>query len=354
MKKLSSIKKIISIVLAAVIVLSMSCSSSFALAQSGGAMVYTGAGNGTYYENPSEAWASLASLDEGVAFQLLGDWEADENGSFGEGVGFKDGAMYLKDKREGMIIDLNGYNIDRGLDESRENGFIFQFIGCMGVVMTNNHKMKNSQIRGGNNKNDGGAFDIGGTAISFNNIEFVDNTTEGRGGAFFIREANDTRTGHELSEVEFRNCVISGNNAAKTGGGIFINAKNFIWLFDTSVTGNYAKNDAGIHTEVSGVFSTHIHLGGKVVIADNFAQESGTGLMLDENFIGKVSITYVDDKPLSKESRITILSKTDDDTLRITADSSATNFECFEYENDSYKIVEKGSGDSQYLAIKKN
>lgn len=346
MKKLSSVKKIISIVLAAVIVLAMSCSSSFALASSGGAMLYLGAGR-EYFADPAEAWSKYAALNEGAAFQLLGNWVADENGSFGEGVGFKDGAICLENKTHGLIFDFNGYSIDRGLENGKENGNVFFVENCKGMVFTNNHKIFTSYIKGGNNTKNGGAFVVTGSELLVHNIDITGNTTSGKGGAFYIEE------GDNESVVRIDNCLVSGNKA-KTGGAVYLEHSNTLKVLDSDIIGNFAKNDAGIHTEVDGLNTTHIFLCGKVTIADNFAEESGTGLMLDENFFRKVSVSYDATRPLSDASRITILSKTDDNTLRITADSSDTNFDCFEYENDGYRIVEKGSGDSRYLAIAKN
>lgn len=322
------------------------CITSFAAQLHSGAILYTGKTQ-EYFEDPSDAWAKYASLDEGAAIKLLENWKADENGSFGEGVGFKDGAIYLENKQHGLIFDFNGFSIDRGLEEGKDNGCVFYFRNCKGIVLTNNHTVRDSYIKGGNNSKDGGAFVVSGSEILVHNFRITDNTASGKGGAFYIKEGNGA------SEVRIDKCQVS-DNKAKIGGAVYIEHSNTVKVLDSVITANAAKYDAGIHTEIDGLNTTHIFLGGKVVIADNIAEESGTGVMLDENFFRKVSISYDCNRVLSNESRIVVLSKTDDNTLRITADSSIDHLVCFEYENDSYSIVAKGKGDSKYLAIEKN
>lgn len=347
MKK--SFTKITATTLAVLTLILTFCIAGSAGSVRGGAMVYLG-DKTVHFADPAEAWAVFAAEEGSAAFQLMGDWKADENGSFGEGKGFKDGAIALEYRRESVIIDLNGYDVDRGLTEERENGSVFYFYACSQIYLGNNSKLWVSEIRGGNNKNDGGAFTIYGTDLSMRNIKIEGNAAR-KGGAFYIDECDYYR-GAELSDVIITACTLTGNKAT-TGGAIYIENSNRVQIYDTTITGNLAKNDAGIHTEVSGLYSTHIFLGGKVTIADNIAEEEGTGLTLDENFFRKVSVSYDLAKPLSDESRIVILSKTDDKTLRITTDSPEHHFDCYEYENDDYTIVTKGSGDGKYLAIKK-
>lgn len=350
MKKHSVITKLISLILVTLSIFTIACSSNLALAAGKGAIVYY-RNEPKYFEDISQAWTYFASLNESAVFQLLGDWKADENGSFGEGVGFKDGAIALEEKMHAVIIDLNGYDVDRGLKEERENGSVFYFHGCKDISMSSQAKIKTSHIKGGYNKNNGGAFAVYGTPLNISNIEIAENKAN-KGGAFYIDECWVGRR-CVLSTVTIYDTIMT-ENKAKTGGAVYIQDSNTIRLFDTTITKNSATNDAGIHTEVDGLYSTHIVLGGKIIIADNTAENDGTGLMLDENFFRKVSVSYLWGRPLTEGSRIVILSKTDDDTLRITADWENTYADYYEYENDSYKIVEKGSGNEKYLEIKKN
>lgn len=219
------------------------------------------------------------------------------------------------------------------------------------ITITDNSQAQTAVITGGYNKGNGGAFKIIGSKLTLNNITIKGNTSTARGGAFWI-EKLDFEDETVLSTVTLDNCLIT-ENKAKTGGAVYIETSNRIRIFDTTIINNSADADGGIHTEVFGLVKAYITLGGKVIIADNQTKTDGTGLMLDESFFTKVVIDYITSRPLEEGSRIVILSKTDDNTLRITEDSDRTNIDFFEYENDSYEIIKKGSGDEQYLDIKK-
>lgn len=350
MKKQSTIKKLTAVFLAILTLLSVACSSSIACAATakGGAAVFS-SGGVEHFEDPADAWSKFASLKENASFQLCEDWIADENGSFGTGKGFSDGAILLSYRPYKMIIDLNGFTVDRGLKEKKEDGSVFIFKGCVNAEIRSSEGI--GRIKGGNSDYNGGAIMVRGSALTISNVEMTGNKAV-KGGALYITEGNSVNS-ITTSTVTLYDCKLT-ENKANVGGAVFLEVANTIKIFDTTITNNYAKKDAGVHTEVSGILSTHIYLAGKVIIADNIAEERGTGLTLDENFLRKVSVSYESARPLAKGSRIVVFSPTGDKTLRITADSSEYFLDCYEYENDSYSIITQGSADSKYLAIKKN
>lgn len=352
MKKTTVLTKIAATVLTAFTALSALSVGAFAMAEETekGADLYIGS-EVTHFDDISEAWNEAMSSKSETKLVLNEDWIADENGSFGSGKYFPNGGLGILSRHKAFTLDLNGYKIDRGLECETSNGYVFFVDNSIYITITDTSEAGTGIITGGFNKNNGGAFKIIGSKMTVSNITVKGNQSTARGGAFWIEKLefeDETAT----SNVTLDNCTVT-ENKAKTGGAVYIETSNRIRLFDTTVTNNSAEADGGIHTEVFGFVKAYITLGGKVTIADNNTETDGTGLMLDESFFTKVVVDYASARPLDADSRIVILSKTGDKTLRITEDSDNTNINCFEYENDDYEIIEKGSGDEQYLDIKK-
>lgn len=350
MKKMSVIKKSVSILIVVLIALSSLSVVSFAAERKYGAVLHCV--SGTYrYATAEDAWNRAVTYGSPVLIVLEKDWTADKNGDLGTGRGFVDGAISIENKTNRIAINLNGHSIDRGLTESRENGCVFSIYNSSDVNIFNNTG-KESAIKGGNNTSDAGAIKVEGSNVKVSRVTICDNETSEKGGALFITKA--TVNDKEVKSTVILDCCKITGNEAKSGGAVYLYQNNELHILDTEVTGNKAFADAGIHTEVSRFSVSTIYLGGKVIIADNITETDGEGLMLDENFFTKVYVKYNFTRPLSEDSRIVVLSKTDDNTLRITDDSNEYHADCYEYENDSYKIVAKGSGDGKYLDIKKN
>ena len=188
MKK--EVKRLFAVLLSVILVMGMMPLSIFALPEGNVAELWV---NGEMKKASAssfeEVWKETVSLsskktDKGekseVVFKLLADWTA-ENGSFGKGNGFNNGAIsVLQDKI--ITIDLNGFAIDRDLSEKQtptRNGMvIFMEKGSALTVIDSNpqnvHKgritdgvwykdnsgtieIKGGVITGGYNLTDGGA-----------------------------------------------------------------------------------------------------------------------------------------------------------------------------------------------------
>lgn len=342
--------KITAATLAILTLLFTFCLTSFASEKEGGADVYIGSGV-THFDDISEAFTAAVTSKKDTKLVLREDWVADENGSFGKGNCFPGGGIGIVSKFSDITIDLNGNKIDRGLTKETKDGYVFYIRNSSSVTIKDSSKAKTALITGGFNKGNGGAFYLEGAKLTLDNITVAGNTSSSRGGAFYAKAL--TLEDETVSTVlTLDECVVT-ENKAKTGGAIYSETSTSLEIFDTTITNNTAVADGGIHTEICGLFKSYITLGGKVVIADNNTEKDGKGLMLDENLFLKVVVEYDSSRPLEEGSRIVILSKTGDKTLRITADSDNSNIDCFEYENDSYKIIVKGTGAEQYLDIKK-
>lgn len=350
MKKMTATKRLTATFLAILTIFFTFSMGAFALGETGGAKVVIGTEE-SHYDSISDAWNAVASSKEKATITLYEDWTADENGNLGTGKGFRGGAIFLSSREAKVTIDLNGFKIDRALTEKRANGSLFIFELSEDILITDKSEAKTGTLTGGNNSGNGGAAQILGSKVKLENITVSNNKSSSRGGAFYIKTCDNGRKAFS-SKVVVDNCVITENKAT-TGGAIYLNKINSLYVYDSVVTNNKAIYDGGIHTEVLLLDVSCITLGGKVIIADNIAEEDGVGLTLDESFIRKVYVRYDKKRPLDKESRIVILGKTDDKTLRITDDAKDNYIECYEYENDDYKIIAKGSGNSKYLDIKK-
>lgn len=346
----TTITKITATVLAILTVLFTFCITSFA-AEGGGADVCID-GKTSHYDDIAQAWQAVATSKGTAEITLQEDWKADENGSFGEGDGFYGGGLYVYCRSGDLTVDLNGYSIDRGLTEAKEGGYVFHIRNSTTVYITNKSGKNTSTVTGANAIDCAGAFSVIGSTVHISNINITNNVSDYKGGAMFIM-TGPSFAGDLKAEVSITGCNITGNKA-KTGGAIFVYEGCTLRIYDTVITKNEAAYDAGIHAEVTAFDVCYVYLGGTVVIADNIAENDGTGLTLDESFLTKAYVRYDKKMPLNEDSRIVVLSKTGDKTLRITADSSKSYIGCYTYENDSYKIVEKGSGNSKYLDIKKN
>lgn len=348
MKK--SFVKITATALAILTVLFTFCFTSFASEQ-GGADVCVD-GKTAHYDNIADAWRAVAVESGTAKITLLEDWKADENGSFGEGEGFSNGGLYINSRYGSLTIELNGYSIDRGLKEAKICGYVLYIRNSKTIYITNSSNKGESRITGANSIDAVGAIGVTGSTVHINNISIINNKTDSKGGALLIT-SGPSMNGDIEADVRISGCTIMGNKA-KTGGAIYLDCGGTVRIYNTIITKNEAEADAGIHAEVTIFDVSYIYLGGTVIIADNIAEKDGTGLTLDESFLTKAYVRYDKKMPLNEASRIVILSKTGDKTLRITADSSNHYFDCYEYENDSYKIVKKGSGNDKYLDIKKN
>lgn len=351
MTKTRTLTRITAAILAVITAAFTFCVTSFATQEKSGADLYIGS-EVMHFEEISDAWSKAVESDKKAKLVLNEDWTADENGSFGEGEGFINGGMYVRFKNLDLTIDLNGFRIDRGLKGKKDSGNLFCFERSGKVVFTDSSEAKTGMLTGGFSKIEGGAVVVLGSEVRFENITIANNKTSGKGGAIYLMDHSPDGFVFR-GKVTLDNCKLYGNEA-KTGGAIYADVSTDLMIFDTTITGNKATNDAGIHTELNGFYKPEVTLGGKVVIADNIAEKDGTGIMLDENVFWKIVIGFSKQRPLDDESRIVVLSKTGDKTLRITKNSDDDNIGCFEYENSKYSIVAKGSGDSRYLDIKKN
>lgn len=168
-----------------------------------------------YFDNFTDAWAYVNEItDANITLTLLTDWIADENGSFGSGVGYgTTGNLEPVDRKKKSIqvtIDLNGHTLDRNLDEKIKSGNV------MSIKKDGVYTIKNGVITGGNTLDRGGALwlDNDETTVNIENITITDNHAEGNGGGIFVKTSD--------IKVNIKDTTIINNDSSNYGGGMYI------------------------------------------------------------------------------------------------------------------------------------
>ena len=177
----------------------------------------------------AEGWnAAVAAADEDshVRVNLSGDWSA-ENGSFGEGRGFQEGAIYVLEGAD-ITIDLNGHVIDRGCsDEQSQKGSVIIVDGTLEVIDSN---------------------------------PYADHTIQGSGTGF---------------EKIVRGGIIMGGDAEQ-GGGVYVGASGTLTFTDGSIYGNHAtQQGGGVYVAEYGKMSLEGSHGDDLGISYNTAENGG-------------------------------------------------------------------------------
>ncbi len=235
--------------------------------------------------------------------KLLHDWVA-PTGKFeyydmsDEENGTLEGSLILDDTDIDLTIDLNGYTIDRNLDQSVESGALF-YISSGSLTIKDSSEAKTGRITGANNAEHGGAF-------------FVYNGT-----------------------LTIESGEISGNKATN-GAGIYWESRNVLNLVGGKITGNTASVSGG------GVYATDwgdIYLGGTANITDNNGSSGTTtgNLYLSDSDVyinhAKGQATGVPNRPLTEGAKISITSaKAVYNSTLLISDSNS----CFDMESLLY------------------
>ncbi len=192
-----------------------------------------------------------------VVFTLPCNWTA-ANGSFGTGVGFKNGAIYLPAGKN-ILFRPNGHTINRELSAKTTDGSVFIVEGRLEFTD------EEFSVRGGNTEKGGGFLVknggalLGGGRISNNTAEY--------GGAIYA-EAGATVSG---------DWTISGTTASVNGGGVYIEGgtANFGTLKITGATA--AGNGGAIYVANGAVTVADLQLS-----SNSCAGKNGGGLYIED------------------------------------------------------------------------
>lgn len=231
---------------------------------------------------------SLYNGGKQVAFTLTDNWLAlpdkDYKTSFGKGVGFSNGGLYIP-AGANIVFDLNGRVLDRNLAVAAEIG---NAIWNDGTLIINDSSSNGSgTVRGAYSKTDIGAAICNYGYLIINGGNFVDNATvDGGGPAVFSRGCFVINGGTFANNVtvngcggafvivgsaEFNGGVITHNKAnLEVGGAIFIYINSYVVINDVEV----CFNETGSHGAVN------INNGSSVIVNggkfhNNYAKSQG-------------------------------------------------------------------------------
>ena len=146
-------------------------------------MAVTIGGTTKYYDSQQEGWNAAAGYADGTAVtvQLLANWTA-TSGSLGTVAGFDSGAICVPSGKT-ITLDLNGYDIDRGLTDARSKGNVIRILGKLTLTDTSATTVDNQgKIKGGNDVDGGGGVYVTG-ALTMNGGSITNNTASSGGGA---------------------------------------------------------------------------------------------------------------------------------------------------------------------------
>ena len=313
------------------------------------------------FENMWEEAVKLAPLktDSGekadVVFKLLSDWTAD-SGSFGEGEGYRNGALAVPESKI-ISINLNGHVLNRNLTSAVSDGMVIYV--CEGAELTvtdsgndkinkgeisdgiwvpdkkGSTEIKGGVITGGRNYSDGGGIYMEDrTTVTLEGGTVAGNTADDgagiqiEGGTSKLQMSKNTFISYNRADGRYyggggictdgTGVTIAGgnvtNNSAKYGGGIYC-YEDSVSIIGVKITENTATEDGGgIYPQGSGVSVSSCEL------KDNLAGERGGGIfvyttdtavadsVITSNFAGKKGdgIYVTTDCDLSVSGKMTV------------------------------------------------
>ncbi len=206
----------------------------------------TKAYNDTVYDKEYvDAWnaaVTASSASSPQTFKLTRNWNAGNDAhSFGEGVGFTDGTIYVPAGKS-MIIDLNGYNLDRKLTSTISNGRVLTVYGTLVVKDTS------SSAAG---KITGGYSSTGAGGVSVYS-----------GGTFTLQSGNIANNKNSSTQYPGAGVCVWGGIFNMSGGNIYSNTINSYYGGGVGVS-----DQSGSKFTMSGgkIYSNTAKYGGGVV-----------------------------------------------------------------------------------------
>ena len=219
-----------------------------------------------YYVAGISSWMSIVELslanpESQVVALLRSQWTANSTHSFGTGTGFSEGRIYIP-AGANILLDLNGYTINRGLTSMIENGNVFYVKGALEITDTS--ISKDGKITGGNTNFRGGGiwvYDKGSLTLSGGTIT---GNTAGLAGGVYCADGTFIMNGGAISD----------NTALYEGGGAYCLKSTFI-MNDGKITGNSGSYGGALHLNAD----TVIINGGE--ISGNVSTVSGGGISMN-------------------------------------------------------------------------
>ena len=222
-------------------------------------------GTTTGYTTFAAAWEAATSAstnsENKATVKLLSDVTA-SGGSFGLTI---DGSSYdyiLISSGDFIILDLNGYTINRGLTSQTSNGTVISNIG--NFTLNDTSEAKSGTIKGGScTTNGGGVYNHTSSIFTMNGGTISDNTANYGGGVYNYTSVTFTMNGGTIS-----------GNTANNGGGVYNYNNATFQMLGGEIRGNTANYGGGVWNNGTGTFT----LDDESTISGNTASFYGGGV----------------------------------------------------------------------------
>ena len=226
--------------------------------------------NGQKFMTLQEA---VEETGDGGTVKLLENIDSDAKVCDQQGESFGFPLLIGSGKR--ITLDLNGYSIDRGLEEETIYGYVVEISGTLTLTdsSASGDDPGRGRITGGyDNWYGGGVFINAGGSFTMKGGTITGNTAVVGGGGVYVSEME----GEKIASFKMEGGTISGNTAA-TGGGVAISGGSSLTMTGGTISGNRAESkgggvylDHGLDVDTDAVFTME---GGTV--SGNYAKWGG-------------------------------------------------------------------------------
>ncbi len=248
--------------------------------------------HGTYTAPSSspDAWTNLvnSSINSSTpkTYTLSSNWVPTSGTSFGTAAGYINGAIKIP-ANANVIIDLNGYYIDRKADSSViSNGYAI-YIEANAKVQIIDSSGKKGKIKSGHTNSMGGSIYANGNNISLtlDGVTLTGNTvysTSGGGGLYFNSSGGT---------LNIKNSVITGNSSLGSGGGVYMvgSAETEVNLENSVISNNKVTGQTYYGGGIALLSGTLNMTGGE--ISGNSSIYTGGGVWVNNNANAKFNMT---------------------------------------------------------------
>ncbi|MDE7158161.1 MAG: autotransporter adhesin family protein [Clostridiales bacterium] len=219
----------------------------------------------TYDFNPVTGWASAVALslqlhqageENLIKVQLASDWIANDMEGLTTSFGINENAYFANmiyvPQYANILLDLNGYIINRDLTEAKASGGVFVVAGSLTMEDRQPNRKQLSlsyekegeivnvfggTVTGGNTTENGGAVLVldGGTFVQNGGTLFGNEAV--CGGGVFVSG---------LGEFVLEGGKLLLNAATNYGGGVYVSSSGRLTMNDGNISGNTANYGGGI------------------------------------------------------------------------------------------------------------
>ena len=207
--------------------------------------------------NAAENWSYFVQKSIDTKTQqtvtLSANWTA-SSGNLGTGTGFSSGRIYVPAGAD-IVLNLNGYTVDRGLTSANSYGNVFYVAGSLTIKGTDGSFIKGgytnasgSNSRGAAITVNGGTLNLQGGVIGSNRLTSYSSSTSYTGSSgVYVINGTFNMTGGYVGKASYGNTAASG--VYNAGGVCVADGGTF------NLSGGYIQNNTASYTSNGGAVS---------------------------------------------------------------------------------------------------